>query len=341
MKPTNKINLHVGTVFSGIGALEFALNRMKIPHIIEFAGDIDPLCQQTYFANYKISKDNWHEDICDFDATVYNGKIDLLMGGSPCQAFSTNGKRGGLKDSRGSLIFEFMRIIKESQPRVFIFENVRGLLIHNNGQTWETIMSHFMKLGYKLYLPVSTTNDLPLINATGFGIPQNRQRIYVVGFHQGTKMEKEFHFPTPRPLTSQVKDFLDVNVDEKYYLGQKGFEFVTSHPTRAQVNKPIMKCQKRIQQYNWNGDFFFEPLSHLENMNVPSRAWVGSWNGQDGIVRRLTPKECLRLMGFDETFKMLHNDTIMYNQIGNSVVVPVLEAIVAEILATKIFEGNA
>jgi DNA (cytosine-5)-methyltransferase 1 len=127
--------LQVATVFSGIGAFEHALDRIGVEHEIIFACDIDNYCKKTYFANYKINENKWYSDIFDIDGKKYNGNLDILVGGSPCQSFSMVGKRRGLEDERGNLIFEFIRIVRESCPKVFIFENVKGLLSHNKGET--------------------------------------------------------------------------------------------------------------------------------------------------------------------------------------------------------------
>ena len=140
------------------------------------------------------------------------------------------------------------------------------------------------------------------------------------------------------PLTRTNKMFLDTTVDAKYYLGQKGFEFVTSHPTRAQVGRDIQKCQKANQQFNWNGDFIFEPLSNKHTEAILERAYVGEWNGKKGVIRMYTPRECLRLMGFPDSFKMLHSDNTMWRQSGNSIVVDVLEHIMIELIKTGVFE---
>ena len=179
--------LKLATVFSGIGAIEQALKQMEIPYEIVFACDngeryldieydeinesvkdlkdrekqikISELYDNTgkinnvkksYFANYDISEDRWYEDIRFLDGNKYNGKIDLLVGGSPCQSFSTFGKRRGLEDTRGTLFYDYARIIKEAQPKVFIFENVTGLLNHDKGKTWEVIKEVFESLNYEI-----------------------------------------------------------------------------------------------------------------------------------------------------------------------------------------------
>jgi hypothetical protein len=128
--------IRLGTMFSGIGAIEHALQRLRLKHRIIFAGDVDANCKKSYFANYDIKEEDWFEDARTFDARKYKGQIDLLVGGAPCQAFSMVGKRLGFEDARGTLFYEFARVIKETQSKVFIFENVKGLINHDKGRTW-------------------------------------------------------------------------------------------------------------------------------------------------------------------------------------------------------------
>lgn len=295
--------------------------------------------KQTYMANYKIKEDDFHLDVHFLDGTDYTHKVDLMVGGSPCQSFSSNGKRCGFEDTRGTLFHEYARIISEIQPKCFIFENVRGMLCHDNKRTWTTIKSVFKELNYTIYLHHDAEgNEAPLLNARDYGIPQQRERIFLVGIRSDLKLEKTFSFPNPVPLNVTNKDFLDDNVAPKYYLGKKGFEFVTTHPTRAQVGYSIQKCQKANQQFNWNGDFIFEPLAPKHTKEILDRAYVGEWNGQKGVIRQYTPRECLRLMGFPDSFVMPHSDTVMWRQSGNSIVVNILMAIVQELINTGVFD---
>lgn len=130
--------LKIGTLFSGIGAFEQAVKRSKINHKIVFANDIDKYCKQSYDANYKYMV--WYDDIVKMQGSKYKNKIDILVGGSPCQSFSIAGERKGLDDPRGKLIEEYIRIVREIQPKVFIFENVKGLLTLKSGKVWNKII---------------------------------------------------------------------------------------------------------------------------------------------------------------------------------------------------------
>ena len=295
--------------------------------------------KDTYLANYQINENDFHLDVRFLDGRDYANMVDLMVGGSPCQSFSSNGKRGGFMDTRGTLFHDYARIIAEVRPKCFIFENVRGLLVHDNGNTWKVIKNTFKELEYNIYINKDKNGkETPFLNACDFGIPQQRDRIYLVGIRNDIVLDQDYTFPEPEPLTRTNKDFLDENVPAKYYLGQKGFEFVTSHPTRAQVGRTIQKCQKANQQFNWNGDFIFEPLdSQKHTDDILKRAYVGTWQGQKGVIRMYTPRECLRLMGFPDSFIMPHNDNIMWRQSGNSIVVDVLMKIVQKLIQTGIF----
>lgn len=361
--------MKLATVFSGIGAVEQALKKLNINFDIMFAcdtgeryinDDVDSInkrienvtyeekrkiiseiysatkkrnyVKESYFANYNLSESNWYDDIRFIDGKRYKGKIDLFVGGSPCQSFSIIGKRAGLEDARGTLFYDYARLIKEIEPKVFIFENVTGMLSHDKGNTWKVIKDVFMALNYTIYYDV--------LNAKDYGIPQDRKRLFVVGFKDKVT---EFYFP---PQNIQLKktlfDYLETgHIDPKHYLGRKGFEFVTNpkYKNRARVNSEIIQTQKANQQFNWNGDFVFEPIDKVKsNKEIMDRAYIGEWNNQFGVIRQLTYRECLRLMGFSDSFKIVVPNVPAYRQAGNSIVVNVLEAIIKEIM--KVVDFN-
>lgn len=373
--PNRKLNL--GTLFSGIGAIEQTFLKLGLNHEIVFACDngereikqsreeineiISSLPQdekesaianlylakgenymeKSYKANYDIAPYRFYQDIRFLDGSQFQGGLDIIVGGSPCQAFSCNGKRGGFEDTRGTLFYEYARIIKESQPKCFIYENVRGMITHDKGRTWETIKNVFQELNYDIYIHKDHNGkESPILNAANYGIPQNRLRLYVVGIRKDLKLPRAFSFPLPQKLKSEVKDYLlTTPIPQKYYLAQKGFEFVTTHPTRAKVGGKIMNCQKATQQFNWNGDFIFEPLDYDRHTpEILQKAYIGEWQEQKGVIRMFTPRECLRLMGFPDSFKIVVKDNLMWRQAGNSIVVNVLEAIMKQIIKTGIFE---
>ena len=171
-KPKNTIR--VASLFSGIGAFEQALKALGIKTKIVLACDNDEFAKKSFFSNYKIKEKNWFDDIQKISGSKFKDKVDLLVGGAPCQSFSMVGKRLGLKDSRGNLTLHFIKKINEIKPKVFIFENVRSLLSVDNGVAWKIICNKFKQTGYTFYYDK--------LNAKNFGIPQNRERLFVVGF---------------------------------------------------------------------------------------------------------------------------------------------------------------
>lgn len=373
--------VRIGTMFSGIGAIEHAFDRLKLKHKIVFAGDIEPNCKKSYFANYEIAEEDWFTDVRDFNAKKYAGKVDFIIGGAPCQAFSMVGKRLGFEDARGTLFYEFARIVKETSPKIFLFENVKGLLNHDEGRTWNVMHDIFEELGYEVHFRV--------LNAKDYGIPQHRERVFCFGFKKKTK----FEFPAPIPLEYKMYDFLEDYIDSKYFLKEKGIKFVTSHKNRdksyTQINGDIALCQKRNQQFNWHGDFVYHPDSKLtetdeafdefvfdvkdveekyylsekvakyvlaggtknfktstatdldvarpllHSMHKMHRAGVDNYVTHKGRIRKLTPRECLRLMGFKDSFKIVVSDTATYQEAGNSIVVDVLIALLKQVDITK------
>lgn len=379
-KPFSRPNatIRLATLFSGIGSIEQAMRRLNLNHSIVFAGDIDPHVKKSYFANYQINEENWHDDVTKFSAKKYKNKVDLLVGGSPCQAFSMVGKRKGLEDTRGTLFYDFARIVQEVQPKVFIYENVKGLLNHDNGKTWSIVKNVFESLNYTIHYKV--------INSKDYGIPQHRERIIVVAFKDS---KFDFEFPRPIDLEYTMQDFLEDFIDTKYYLKEKGIKFVTSSKNRikryTQINGNIALCQKANQQFNWHGDFVYEDVEEdnydefvfdvskveekyylsekvksyvlaggtknfktsrqtdlniarplLQTMHKMHRAGVDNYvTHNKGRIRKLTPRECLRLMGFKDDFKIVVSDTQMYRQAGNSIVSDVLIAILKQMDITR------
>lgn len=371
--------IKLATLFSGIGAIEQALNQLGFEYEIMFACDngerelefskedielnikknkitniknyIEDLYNKTgkenfmeksYKANYNIDDEDFYQDVRFLNGTKYKNKVDLLVGGSPCQSFSVNGKRGGFDDTRGTLFYEYARIIKETQPKVFIFENVRGMLNHDGGKTWETIKNTFKQLNYNINIKTDKNNqEDPIINSVDYGIPQNRERLFVIGIRNDIKLDKEFCFPNKKKLETRTSDYLEKDIDPKYYLGKKGFEFVTTHPSRARVGNDIMGCQKANQQFNWNGDFIFEEYDKIKaKKEILKKAYISTWKGKKGVIRKYTPRECLRLMGFSDDFRIIVNDQNMYRQSGNSIVVNVLKDIMKEIVETGVFKND-
>ncbi|MEG0236270.1 DNA cytosine methyltransferase [Cetobacterium sp.] len=356
--------------------------------------------KKSYLSNYDLNEKDFHWNVSYLDGTEYKGKVDLFVGGSPCQSFSIAGKRKGLEDTRGTLFYEFIRLVKEIEPRFFIYENVKGLLSHDDGKTWKIVKECFDELGYNY------TDKI--LNSKYFGIPQNRERIFVIGFKNKDDFKK-FSMNENKELTHLLKDFLldnnnlfvpneninFINYEEKYKypnLSHISFEnwrdslllkdiqkkFVTSKEKQrkryTQINGDIMLTQRACQQYNLHGDFIeynmnkyflsekvkkyiLNPLPYYEIKNVENHlncdiaktlvatsAKMHRVNIDNYIsygnevplnkrkIRRLHPRECFRLMGFCDSFKIVVSDTQAYHQAGNSIVVDVLIEILKGIL---------
>lgn len=307
-------------------------NRERNQYVDElyrhYEGEKPNYVKQSYMANYNVRPEDFHTDIRFMKAEEYKGDVDILVGGSPCQSFSTYGKKMGLNDTRGTLFYDYARIIKECQPKMFIYENVSGLLTHDKKRTWQTMIQVWESLGYVIRHQI--------LNAMDYDHPQLRRRLFLIGFRKDI-YDHEYKFPEPKTLTKKSTDFLEKDVDNIYYLGKKGFEWVTTPAKsmrRARVNQDVTGCQTATQQDNWTGDLRVE-RPQQRHYDDP-RIFIGKWdfgNGpEDAVARKMTPRECLRLMGFSDNFKIVVKDGIAYRQSGNSIVVPVLKEIITSIM---------
>lgn len=363
------MSIKLATAFSGIGAIEQAYKRLGIPYDIVFACDngevlidIDyekefkevkklktasekrlyvhnlyknksrktNFVEISYKGNYKIEDDNFFYDVKLLDGTDFKNKVDIFVGGSPCQSFSIAGARGGFEDTRGTLFYEYCRLVKEIEPKMFIYENVYGVLTHDKGRTWATMQNVFGDLGYHF--------KWQILDARNFGIPQGRRRLFVVGFKDKSVFDK-FEFPKPIDLKYTMHDFLYDNCAEgnfKYddngniylvkggqkvdkYLSDKLVAYVMSpgtknfmHPNDTKIDLPIARAI-------------------LSTQGNTHRASVNNYVTTNGKIRALEPRESLRLMGFPDDFKINVSRAQSYKQSGNSIVVDVLMAIVKEI----------
>ena len=259
-KPKTKIR--VGSLFSGIGGFEKALDLLNIQTDIKFAVDNDKNVKKFYFQNHDIRPDDWYDCADDFSsshAKKFRGQIDLLVGGPPCQPFSLAfgaNKSKGVRDDRSNLIFTYTEILKKCKPSFFIFENVKSLVSIHEGRLWDQLIYQMKSAGYdNLYWDV--------LNAKDYGVPQSRQRIYLIGFKNS---EIKYKFPQILPLSVTLRDLLEKkDVSSKYFLTKKGVEFVTkqinTQKKRTQVThmsnskKNIALCQTARQLSNWHGDF--------------------------------------------------------------------------------------
>ncbi|WP_169780164.1 DNA cytosine methyltransferase [Campylobacter curvus] len=340
----------LATIFSGIGAAEFAVREVFDKHETLFACEIDKFARQSYMANHEIK--HFYRDIKELDAKIYANKVDILVGGSPCQDFSIAGERKGVDGERGGLIYEFLRIVDECKPKVFIYENVKGFLSISKGRAYVEFKMALRDMGYYIHDGILNTKD--------YGIAQNRERIYIVGFLDFDEY-LNFDFAGKMPLTTTIKDYLDDEVDEKYYLSDKALAHLKS------INP---KFNGKFRPKNDNEPFsntittnpghrrtntFIKVVGKLDTKGKDSTKRIYSTNGLAPTldtfsggnratkiksrerIRKLTPKECLRLQGFPESFEIVCSDTQIYKQAGNAMSVNVVAMILRQI--QKIKEG--
>lgn len=322
--PPKKPNFTFIDLFAGIGGMRLALQNLGGKCL--FSSEWDSYAQKTYEYNYgevpfgDITK-------IEADEIPYH---DVLVAGFPCQAFSIAGKRGGFEDTRGTLFFDVARIIEEKKPRAILLENVKGLVSHDKGKTLQVILNTLREdLGY--YVP-----EPQIINACNFGVPQHRERIFIVGFHPDIGIS-EFNYPSH---TNTNTRFIDIREEEevsvKYYLSTTYLQTLRDHKARhvakgngfgyhivpndgianALVVGGMGKERNLIIDKRLSN---FTPLTNIK----------GEVN-REGI-RKMTPREWARLQGFPDTFRIEVSDTQAYRQLGNSVAVPAVQAVAEQI----------
>lgn len=357
--------IKVGSDFSGVGAFNQALNRLGLEYQELFACDMDNYVRETFVLNYGEPK--YYPD------NVYNREIpeeslDIYMTSPPCQSFSLGGRRLGKDDKRGILFFNSYEFIKENKPRYFIFENVKGLLSDDNGKTfseWVNMLGGKSVNGLPVLFPYEESVPYHLywkvLNAKDYNIPQNRERVFLVGIRDDD--DNNFRFPVEVSLTKKLTDILENNVTEKYLLSEtmiEGFlnkreEFAKQFKERS-VDDEYLKCITtkptdkvtcnfiRVRSATSKGYELATMNDAINYQNIRSntrRGRVGKNVAQtldtkceqgvltqDYRLRKLTPRECFRLMDFPDTFTWKVSDTQAYKQAGNSIVVGVLAKII-------------
>ena len=394
----------VGSDFSGVGAFNQALNRLSIDFEEVFACDMDKYARQTFIHNYGEPK-YYPKNV--YDREIPSDSLDIYMTSPPCQAFSLAGKRLGKDDKRGVLFFNSHEFIQENKPRFFIFENVKGLLSDDNGRTFQEWINH---LGGKSVnsVPVIFPTDeaVPyhiywkVLNAKKLGVPQNRERVFIIGIRDDE--DNVFDWPQEVYLTNRLKDVLENDVDDKYFLSEKtvnyllrhqtnkdilkkdipknsscipasyykiprdcqyikvksgtskgyeeategdsiNFGFASSDTRRGRVGKEVAQtldtaCTQGVMVGDYRRD---EGFRWRQDGNSPAimammrDTWKENFTGQnppiiskDFKIRRLTPRECFRLMDFPDSFTWPVSDSQAYKQAGNSIVVKCLELII-------------
>ena len=303
------------SLFSGVGGIDLAFERAGFD--IVFANDIDSNACITYDNNFNIKA------LCKDIKKINSQELpifDILIAGFPCQAFSVAGYRKGFEDSRGTLFFDIARIIKERYPKIIFLENVKNLVGHNNGKTFDIILSILKELGYTIRYMV--------LNACEYGnIPQNRERIYIVGF-LNKEYANKFYFPSPIPLTTTLKDFIDFDnkIEDKYYYTYEKYPKIVE----------AMKEYNEVNTlYQWRRQYVRQNKSNMAP-TLTANMGTGGHNVPLVItkygIRKLTPKECFNLQGFPKDYKLPCISTSqLYKQAGNSVCVSVIERIAKNI----------
>ncbi len=309
-------------LFAGIGGFHLALSSFGA-HCV-FASEWDKHAAETYQQNFGIKPFGDITKINEKDIP----KHDILCGGFPCQAFSISGKQKGFDDTRGTLFFDIARIVHYHHPKVVFLENVKNLTKHDGGKTLNTIIQTFKKLNYNVYTQV--------LNASNYGLPQNRERIYMVAFREDIDTQK-FAFPLPTneptclekiiekdPANVKIIERSDIHMYKNYNISNTLFEEFSLE------NKPI---QIGIVNKGGQGERIYHPLGHAITLSAYGGG-VGSKTGLyiiDGKIRKLSPRECARVQGFPEDFILNSSDVQSYKQFGNSVSINVLQHILFEI----------
>jgi len=396
--------IKVGSDFSGVGAFNQALIRLGIDFEEVFACDMDKYARQTFIHNYGEPK-YYPKNV--YDREIPPVSLDIYMTSPPCQAFSLAGKRLGKGDKRGILFFNSHEFIQENKPRYFIFENVKGLLSDDNGNTFQEWINYLGGKSVNGAPTIFPTDDAvpyhlywKVINAKHYNVPQNRERVFLIGIRDDS--DNDFQYPKEEYLTTRLKDVLENDVDDKYFLSQeridtitkaersigwtdseskntancvmtgyaknptdgeylkvksgtaKGYEeategdsinfgFASSDTRRGRVGKEVAQtldtaCSQGVMVGDYRSD---EGFRWRQDGNSPAimammrDTWKENFTGKnppivkkDFKIRRLTPRECFRLMDFPDTFTWPVSDSQAYKQAGNSIVVKCLELII-------------
>ncbi|MDQ7085707.1 MAG: DNA cytosine methyltransferase [Sulfurovum sp.] len=304
-------NYKVIDLFAGVGGIRLGFQEaFKSEASFVFSSEIDKFAKITYEANYGEIP---HGDITQIEPKDIP-PFDILLGGFPCQPFSNAGLKKGFDDTRGTLFFDIAKIVEFHKPKVVFLENVKGFRNHDKGNTFKVVKKTLEDLGYKVFAEV--------LNAKHFGVPQNRERIYIIGF-----FNNDVNFEFPKPLNKEINlgDILEDKVDDKYTISDKLW---AGHQRRKLAHKA---------KGNGFGYSIFNEKSPYTS-TISARYYKDGSEilieQKDKNPRKLSPKEAGRLQGFPKNFKIVVSDTQAYKQFGNSVAVPVIEA-----LARNIFKS--
>ncbi|MBD0404781.1 DNA cytosine methyltransferase [Flammeovirga sp. EKP202] len=313
-------------LFAGIGGFHKALTSFGAECV--FASEWDKFAVKTYQRNYGIQP---HGDITQIDEKDIPTH-DILCAGFPCQAFSVSGKQKGFEDARGTLFFDIARIVKYHQPKLLFLENVKNFEKHDGGNTIQVVIKTLDELGYNVKYKV--------LNASEFGLPQNRKRIYFVCFRKDITTN-EFHFPLPHQKHVSLKDFLEQKPDAKI-VNRPDIDIYKKYKPKEDKEGNIILPNRPIQIGRVNkggqGERIYDPIGHAITLS----AYGGGVGDKTGLykvgnkIRKLSPRECARIQGFDDNFIITSAHNQAYKQFGNSVAINVLKAILGQIERIKV-----
>lgn len=310
-------NLKIADFFCGVGGIGLGFTQANDNYSVVFANDVDKFCKETYDYNHvngpKLTLDDIHNLTKKMDIIP---DFDIFCGGFPCQAFSIAGKREGFNDKRGMVFFDIIKILKYKKPCCIFLENVKNLTSHDNGLTFKIIKKELEELGYILFYKV--------LNSSEYGnVPQNRERIYIIGFLEHDPM---YVFPDIVPLTISIADCLEDDIDEKLYYT----------PSDNIYEKIVSSITKPNTVYQFRRHYVRENKSNV-CPTLTANMGTGGHNIpiilDDKGIRKLSPRECFNFQGYQSSFKLppgLSNSQA-YKQAGNSVTVPVIKLLAKEI----------
>lgn len=308
-------------LFAGIGGMRLGFEAAGGECVLTC--EIDPHARITYELNYDNppNQHSYEDDIFDLKSSkVKQLKPDVLVAGFPCQPYSIAGLRKGLGDKRGQVFEEIVRLLREVKPTAFLLENVKGMLSHDNGRTYLEIMKPMLeKYGYAVKEEV-------LNSMTHANVPQNRERLFIVGFRKGEKIEK-FKFPAPIELTKTIKSCLRPKTIQEQHIYNERFGCFKTIKKEVKTDSTI---------YQWRRQYVRENKSNVcptltANMGSGGHNVPLYFDGKK--IRKLTPFECGMFQGFPDNFKLPDGmaESKLYHQFGNSVTVPLIQRIAEEI----------
>ncbi len=295
----------VVSLFAGIGGFDIGFENAGFDVI--WANDFDKYACETYKAN--VGKNIICDDIRNQLDNIPNH--DILVGGFPCQPFSTLGKLRGFEDDRGTMFFYIKQIAQKHDTKVLVLENVKNIMHHDGGKTFKRIISELEDLGYYCNYQVMNTAD--------FGIPQRRNRVYIVAFNKKYFDNKKFEFPKGKALSITVQDLLDEKVEAKYFISKKMLPTILGEGTKGYIVKPTidMPLAKTLtatmhKMHRASQDNYYTDIKNAKLLDESK-----------STLRKLTPNECRKLQGFPSDWKQVVSDTQAYKQFGNAVTVDV------------------